>query len=113
VFGFHWGTRTSATEHKVHEDKAQSTISFRYTLTNRDYSDLLPRLFYHGGLSSELQDKPKSNSGRARPTTLYLRQAGLTRNPTFRIFNAFGVGDTTRLRKPRSNANTHVVRNAD
>jgi hypothetical protein len=40
---------------------------------------------------------------------MYLRQAGLTRNPTFRIFNAFGVGDTARLRKPRSNANTHVV----
>jgi hypothetical protein len=39
---------------------------------------------------------------------MYLRQAGLTRNPTFRIFNAFGVGDTARLRKPRSNANTHV-----
>jgi hypothetical protein len=39
---------------------------------------------------------------------MYLRQAGLTHNPTFRIFNAFGVGDTTRLRKPRSNANTHV-----
>jgi hypothetical protein len=38
-------------------------------------------------------------------------EAGLTRNPTFRIFNAFGVGDRTRLRKPRSNANTYVVRN--
>jgi hypothetical protein len=42
---------------------------------------------------------------------MYLRQAGLTRNPTFRIFNAFGVGDTTRLRKLRSNANTHVGHN--
>ncbi len=42
---------------------------------------------------------------------MYLRQAGLTRNPTFRIFNAFGVGDTARLRKPRSNANTHVASN--
>jgi hypothetical protein len=39
---------------------------------------------------------------------MYLRQAGLTRNPTFRIFSAFAVGDRTRLRKPRSNANTHV-----
>ena len=29
----------------------------------------------------------------------------------FRIFNAFGVGDTARLRKPRSNANTHVASN--
>ena len=44
-------------------------------------------------------------------TTMYLRQAGLTRNPTFRIFNAFGVGDTARLRKPRSNANTNVGSN--
>jgi len=42
---------------------------------------------------------------------MYLRQAGLTRNPTFRIFNAFGVVDRTRLRKPRSNANTHVGSN--
>jgi len=41
-----------------------------------------------------------------------LRQAGLTRNPTFRIFNALGVGDRTRLRKPRSNANTNVVPHA-
>ena len=40
---------------------------------------------------------------------MYLRQAGLTRNPTFRIFNAFGVGDKAWLRKPRSNANTHVA----
>ncbi len=39
---------------------------------------------------------------------MYLRQAGLTRNPTFRIFNAFAVGDSAWLRKPRSNANTHV-----
>jgi hypothetical protein len=29
----------------------------------------------------------------------------------FRIFNAFAVGDSAWLRKPRSNANTHVVRN--
>jgi hypothetical protein len=42
---------------------------------------------------------------------MYLRQAGLTLNPTFRIFNAFAVGDSAWLRKPRSNANTHVVRN--
>jgi hypothetical protein len=27
----------------------------------------------------------------------------------FRIFSAFAVGDSTWLRKPRSNANTHVV----
>gem|GEM_PF-4483202 len=46
------------------------------------------------------------------PTTMYLRQAGLTRNPTFRIFNAFTVGDSAWLRKPRSNANTHVVGHA-
>jgi hypothetical protein len=44
-----------------------------------------------------------------QPPTMYLRQAGLTRNPTFRIFNAFAVGDSTWLRKPRSNANTHVA----
>jgi hypothetical protein len=43
---------------------------------------------------------------------MYLRQAGLTRNPTFRIFIPFGVGDKARLRKPRSNANTHVAGNA-
>ncbi len=40
---------------------------------------------------------------------MYLRQAGLTSNPSFRIFIPFGVGDRTRLRKPRPNANTHVV----
>jgi len=48
---------------------------------------------------------------KSQPPTMYLRQAGLTRNPTFRIFNAFGVGDEARLRKPRSNANTHVGSN--
>ena len=43
--------------------------------------------------------------------TMYLRQAGLTCNPTFRIFIPFGVGDKAWLRKPRSNANTHVSGN--
>jgi hypothetical protein len=33
----------------------------------------------------------------------------LTCNPTFRIFIPFGVGDKAWLRKPRSNANTHVM----
>jgi len=43
--------------------------------------------------------------------TLYLRQAGLTCNPTFLYLYCVRCRGQARLRKPRSNANTHVVGN--